>query len=172
MVELAYFDHYPSLVPFKGVGTHLVLYADMVTNRKGRKSLGVLRPAFSASHVAIAQRIFPSREGLAPSAVRLIFAGRNRDEVPNRMTEYAHGGGELGVPVRRVPVLKHRTLECVSVKGTGRAGVVQEKALDRLHTHFCATVAMGVCHGGEAMMDTPVLEESTCGCCRKFGATI
>ena len=51
---------------------------------------------------------------VSPSAVRLVFAGRHWNEVPNRMAEYAHGGRELGFPVRRVPVLKHRTSASVS----------------------------------------------------------
>ena len=44
------------------------------------------------------------------------------------------------------------------------AGIVCDKSFNGLNSNFCAAIGMWVCDGGEAMVDSAVLEELACDC--------
>ena len=74
----------------------------------------------------------------------LVFAGMNWDKVPDGASEYAHSGGEVGIAIRRIAVLKYGTLEHVGVKRTIWVSVVSDQSLYGFYSDFGAAVAVGV----------------------------
>ena len=105
LVVLTYLNDTARLVPFVGVRSCLVLYADEVPYRKWWKAFSVLRLGFSCADVAFTEGFLPCFECLKPSLMWSVFPGDNRDEIACRAAEDTHRRGDLCVRVGCVAIL-------------------------------------------------------------------
>jgi hypothetical protein len=85
------FDNTASVIPLVGMGTHLVLYSNGVTDDQGWELTGVFRQPLGCKHVPVAQGVLPFIKHVLPSRVGMISAREDRNEIPYWVAEHAHG---------------------------------------------------------------------------------
>ena len=123
---LSHFDDNPGFVPFGWMRAHLVLDSDIVSYSQWREVNRVFRKALGGFHVTMSKSIFSGLKGVSPGGVRHVLSGMYGDKVSDRAAKDDHRWGEACVSIRCIAILKHGSLEGISVQGAVMVSVVDQ----------------------------------------------
>ena len=115
-MKLSNFDDDPGFIPFGWMRAHLVLNSDMISYSQRREVNRVFLKALRGFHVTVSKSILSRLKGVSPGGVGHVLSRMYWNEVSDRAAKDDHCWGEACVPIRCVAILKHGSLEGISVQ--------------------------------------------------------